>query len=178
MYVIIFSLLLLLVCQGLGAEPPFSANVLPIFQAHCVGCHSGANPQASLDLTSPDRILKGGRSGPSIVAGESDRSLLVEKIVSKNMPPASPKLTDVEVQTVRNWIDKGAPLELAAAGFAHAPAITERDILPIFQMRCVVCHGKRKQEGGLDLRTIASRLKGGLNPALPWSQVNRTRALS
>ena len=34
-------------------------------------------------------------------------------------------------------------------------------------MRCAVCHGKRKQEGGLDLRTIAGRLKGGKSgPAL------------
>ena len=42
-------------------------------------------------------------------------------------------------------------------------SIGDRAVLPIFQMRCVVCHGKRKQEGGLDLRTQQSRMAGGLS---------------
>jgi len=108
-------LLLGLLCGAVGAEEPrFATDVLPIFKARCVSCHSGEKPQAGLDLASPDALLKGGRSGPAIVAGEADRSLLVEKIVSKNMPPVDPKLTEAEVQTIRSWIEKGARLELAA----------------------------------------------------------------
>lgn len=43
----------------------------------------------------------------------------------------------------------------------------EREILAILQVRCVICHGGLKQQGGLDLRTMVSRLKGGKSgPAL------------
>ncbi len=64
---------------------------------------------------------------------------------------------------MRQWIDKGAPETEAelAAGATLETELTEHEILPIFQIRCVACHGKRKQEGGLDLRTVAGRLKGG-----------------
>ena len=84
-------------------------------------------------------------------------SLMVAKIVSGSMPPGK-KLTPTEITAIREWIDAEKPL---LAG------ITEADVIPTFQMRCVTCHGKRKQEGGLDLRTQASRLKGGKSgPAL------------
>jgi mono/diheme cytochrome c family protein len=37
----------------------------------------------------------------------------------------------------------------------------EKDIRPIFQAKCVNCHGGNKRKGGLDLRTVAALLKGG-----------------
>jgi mono/diheme cytochrome c family protein len=74
----------------------------------------------------------------------------VEKIVSRAMPPIEPKLADGQIAVIRRWIDNDSP-----------QLVTENDVLPIFQTRCVVCHGKRKQEGGLDLRSQASRMKGG-----------------
>jgi mono/diheme cytochrome c family protein len=149
-----------------GAEsdrpPSFESNILPIFQAKCLACHSGASAQAGLDLATRDSAMRGGKSGAAIKPGSSEGSLLVEKIVSKAMPPVQPKLTDKEIALIRSWIDKG----MAGPG-AAAELVTEHDILPIFLMRCVICHGKRKQEGGLDLRTQASRLKGGKSgPAL------------
>jgi len=50
-----------------------------------------------------------------------------------------------------------APVPLQAA----KPAITQHDIQPLMMLRCTVCHGPRKQEGELDLRTRASMLRGG-----------------
>jgi len=106
--------------------------------------------------------MRGGKSGPAVKHGSSDTSLLIQKIVSKAMPPVDPKLTDKEIDLIRSWIDKGMIGQANAADL-----ITDHEILPIFLMRCVICHGKRKQEGGLDLRTQASRLKGGKSgPAL------------
>lgn len=147
-------------------ESAFTGSVKPVLDARCVKCHTGTSAQAGLDLSSAAKLLAGGRSGPAVVPGDSSRSLLIEKIVSKSMPPGGPALTDTEIQALRTWIDRGT--ETAAnTSTAHTPRITERDVLSIFQMRCVVCHGKRKQEGGLDLRTMASRMKGGKSgPAL------------
>ena len=157
------TVFLLSVCapvfSSLGAETPsFDAQVLPILQKRCVACHSGAGAQAGLDLSTREGALKGGRSGLAIQPGAAEKSLLVEKIVSRAMPPTEPKLTDGEIAAIRQWIDKGD------TGKA-SQSVTEADVLPIFQMRCVVCHGKRKQEGGLDLRSLASQLKGGKSGA-------------
>src|SRR6476659_9479804 len=78
-----------------GAETPkFQSEVLPIFATHCLGCHSGPKPQAGLDLRTRETLLKGGKSGPAIVPGTSEKSLLLEKVISRSMPPIEPKLND------------------------------------------------------------------------------------
>lgn len=48
------------------------------------------------------------------------------------------------------------PREAALPG-----GVTEHDILPILQLRCVACHGKRRREAELDLRSRESILRGG-----------------
>jgi hypothetical protein len=140
-----------------AGDKAFDAKVLPILRAHCVACHSGAAPQANLDLQTSASILKGGKSGPAIRPGAPTKSLLLERVVSRTMPPGNDKLGDAEIAVIRGWIEQS---EAAAAA-----AVTEADVLPVFQMRCTVCHGKRKREGGLDLRTRASVLKGGTSGA-------------
>ncbi len=142
------------VASSAPATPTYESNVLPILTSKCVACHGAASPQAGLDLRTAVGVLRGGKSGAAVVRGSSERSLLISKVASRAMPPGDTKLDDAEIATIRAWIDAGAP------GMADAP-VTEHDALPVFQMRCVACHGKRKQEGGLDLRTRASRLKGG-----------------
>lgn len=156
-----------LAVSAFGQGISFQKDIHPILKARCLGCHSGTTAQAGLDVSSAELLVKGGRSGPAIAAGDAARSLMMEKIVSGSMPPTQPKLTEAEVRTIRDWIDKDSVLELPRSHSSIAATPTERDVLPMFQMRCVVCHGKRKQEGGLDLRTHASRLKGGKSgPAL------------
>ena len=71
-------------------------------------CHGGPTPQAELDLTSEQGVLKGGKSGKAIVAGSSARSLLIEKIASGTMPPGKNKLDEGAVTLIRRWIDAGA----------------------------------------------------------------------
>jgi hypothetical protein len=53
---------------------------------------------------------------------------------------------------------------LSAPGRAEPPKtlpVFEKDILPIFQVKCTNCHGAEKQRAGLDLRAKAPILKGG-----------------
>ncbi|MDA1316181.1 MAG: DUF1553 domain-containing protein [Acidobacteria bacterium] len=150
--------------------PTFDGDIKAIFDQNCIACHGATEPQAELNLTSKAALVKGGKSGPAIVLGASSASLLMDKIISGTMPPGDGRLTPDQVDTLRVWIDRGAPAnaaELVSAQSAAQEELTEHQILPIFQIRCVACHGKRKQEAGLDLRTVASRLKGGRSgPAL------------
>ena len=78
------SLIYLATCHSLsGATPPkFEADILPILQAKCVMCH-GAAPQGKLDLRSQQAILNGGASGSVVVPGESAKSLLLTKVVTR-----------------------------------------------------------------------------------------------
>ena len=147
-----------------GAPPAtFESDIKPILDTRCVLCHGAHAPQADLDLRSLESLLKGGKSGPAIVPGSAGGSILVEKLVTETMPPVDPKLSADEVATIRGWIDAGA----LSAERESSALVTENDVLPIFQVRCLVCHGKREQRGGLDLRTRASRWKGGKSgPAL------------
>ncbi len=145
------SILMALALAAAAFAEDYAAVLLPVFRANCLGCHSGAAAQAGLDLSTFEAAVKGGKTGPALKPGFSSDSLLLSKIVSGQMPPGR-KLDEAIVKTVGGWIDKQRPLR---AG------VTEADVEPVFQMRCVSCHGKRKQEGGLDLRTQASRLKGG-----------------
>ena len=140
--------------QG-AAIPQFESQVLPVFQQHCTACHGDAATQGDLDLRSREAALRGGTSGPAVIAGDSAGSLLVAKLVSGSMPMGGERLAPSEIEVIRHWIDEG----LFASNAARA--VTERDVLPVFQMRCVTCHGKRRKEAGLDLRTRASRLRGG-----------------
>ncbi|MBM3754516.1 MAG: DUF1553 domain-containing protein [Acidobacteria bacterium] len=130
-----------------------------VFKAQCVACH-GASPQGGLDLRTHEGALRGGKSGAAVVAGMAAKSLLMDKIVSGQMPPGPKKLNDAEIDQVRSWINEIA----ATAPVAH---VREQDVRAILQARCAACHGGGEKKGGLDLRTLASRLKGGKSgPAL------------
>jgi len=72
--------------------------------------------------------LKGGKSGPAIVVGKPDASLLMDRVRSGEMPPGKKKLSPAEIETLRGWIAAGAKVESPepeslATGFV----ITEND---------------------------------------------------
>ena len=142
-------------CFSLAAAttPTFEADVQPIFAAKCVMCH-GAAPQGKLDLRTQQSLLNGGASGPAVLGGDSAKSLLLNKVVTRQMPPGNAKLTDAEIDRIRIWIDKGLAPEVPVT-------VSEYEVRAIFQVRCVLCHGSGDRKGGLDMRTLASRLKGG-----------------
>ena len=81
------------------------------------------------------------------------------------MPPGKlAKLEGDEVGRIKAWIDAGAPTESLAAdssSTASPDAAMARKVGDILEFNCLICHGRRKREGGLDLRTVASMRKEG-----------------
>lgn len=81
-----------------------------VLERHCVHCHQGGRPPGGLALTTAKSALAGGDSGPAIVPGKADESLLVQ-FISGNapaMPKEADPLAPQYVETIRRWIDAGA----------------------------------------------------------------------
>ncbi|PQO38828.1 hypothetical protein C5Y96_02870 [Blastopirellula marina] len=89
----------------------FEEKVRPILVAKCYGCHSADAKEigGKLLLDSRAGLLSGGESGPAVVPGEPDKSLLMDALhyESFEMPPDKP-LSESEIHVVSQWIQRGA----------------------------------------------------------------------
>ena len=94
----------------------FVARVQPVLQNKCLGCHA-SEPQGGLRMDSRDALLKGGDSGPALVPGDADASLLVQAVRQSHdlkMPPDG-KLPEQEVDALARWVGDGAVWDSRAA---------------------------------------------------------------
>ena len=143
------------------SKTTFETNVLPIITANCVGCHGPKVRMKELDLSNFAAARHGGESGPVVVPGKPEESLLYKKVHEGLMPPGGKsRLSDEDIGVIRSWIESGAHSNTEKTEEASA-RVTQHDIVPIVMLRCTVCHGLRRQEADLDLRSKASMLKGG-----------------
>ena len=105
---------LLLWAQGLPAsENPsdfFEERIRPLLAQNCFTCHTDS-PQSGLRLDSRESILKGGQSGPAILPGDPEASLLIQAVRRTHprvkMPPGNPLNPD-QVRHLETWVRTGA----------------------------------------------------------------------
>lgn len=94
-----------------STESFFELKVRPVLVGSCVKCHGQVKASAGLRLDSREAILKGGESGPAIVPGDPESSLLVQAIGheddSLKMPPNKPLPATVRADLTA-WIAAGA----------------------------------------------------------------------
>ena len=90
----------------------FEAKIRPVLAKNCYACHSGdsGSPMGGLFLNTRAGILKGGKSGPAIVPGKPEDSLLLHAIryEGRKMPPSG-QLSDAVIADFEKWIAMGAP---------------------------------------------------------------------
>ncbi len=90
----------------------FEKSVRPVLIASCQKCHGPQKQSSELRLDSREAILKGGSSGPAIVPGKPDESLLVQAVAHSHdelkMPPKV-KLPAPDVAALRRGVEMGAP---------------------------------------------------------------------
>jgi mono/diheme cytochrome c family protein/uncharacterized membrane protein len=102
-----------------GADPRlafFQANVKPILIDTCGRCHnpSRARRSGGLDQTTREALMRGGNSGPVVVTGKPEESLLVTRVKlpahhEDRMPPAPrDPLTAEQIAALEQWIRDGA----------------------------------------------------------------------
>lgn len=98
------------------AAPDFKRDVFPILDAKCLHCHGAKRRDGKLDMRSLKSMLVGGVSGPAIKPGNAQKSLLIELIHYKEMPPKKEpaRVTNEELALLRKWITAmPAPTTLA-----------------------------------------------------------------
>lgn len=99
----------------------FEMKVRPLLANECFECHGAEKTKGKLRLDHLDFILKGGETGPALVSGKPEESLMVEAVKRVNkdleMPPKK-TLSDDQVAILERWIAMGTPwpAETAAKG--------------------------------------------------------------
>jgi formate dehydrogenase gamma subunit len=138
-----------------GADMPlaFDSTIGPLLLEQCGACHA-ETALGGLNMSTYSLLLAGGSSGPVIVPGEVDSSLLV---TIQQAGGHAGQLSDSDLELMIAWIQAGAP---ETSGSSAAPLTYEGAILPLFIDRCGACHGDTSL-GGLNLTVYANVLQGG-----------------
>lgn len=97
----------------------FERQIAPLISSRCLECHDSASKKGRLDLSRKVAAFAGGESGPVIVPGSVDESLLLDQVASGDMPPEGEPLSESEIEMLRKWIADGA----VWSGDAIDPAI-------------------------------------------------------
>ena len=101
----------------------FEQKVRPLLIEQCHKCHSGQakKHKGGLLLDSRAGVLKGGDSGPAVVPGQLDKSLLIQAVRYQaehlQMPPTK-KLAPEQVAILETWVRHGAVFPDAVAAVA------------------------------------------------------------
>jgi hypothetical protein len=111
-------LLALFARQGVSDEPEamkfFRDKIEPVLKSECYRCHSKQvdDVKGGLLLDSRASVLRGGDSGPAVIAGKSGESLLIQAIRHEGdlaMPPKKPKLSERTIADFVKWVEMGVP---------------------------------------------------------------------
>ena len=98
---------------GVENQVDFTRDVYPLLISRCADCHGPDKQEGQLRIDARAAVFSGGVSGPSVVKGKADESILYQRIADigdeARMPPGDDPLADAEVALIKKWIDQGAP---------------------------------------------------------------------
>ena len=90
----------------------FESKIRPVLVKQCYECHSQTSKKlgGKLLLDAPSEMIAGGESGPAVIPGKPDESLIVQAVRydGLEMPPKK-RLPDNIVNDFVEWVKMGAP---------------------------------------------------------------------
>lgn len=185
----LLPLLLALVAAPLRADDGaefFEKRVRPLLMDKCLECHSADKKvKGGLRLDLREGWAVGGDSGPALVPGKPEESLLIKAVHWKDsdfqMPPKN-KLSDAEIATLEQWIRMGAPDPRAATAVA-APSGMDVESgrsfwayqLPLGHAPPAITNGGARTD--IDRFVFAKLEENQISPAAPASREALIRRL-
>jgi len=156
----------------------YQQQVLPILSDNCYKCHSheAEKIKANFVLDSREGLLEGGESGPAIVPGDPDKSLLMKAVRHESedlrMPPKK-KLADEQIAILSSWIKMGAPYRTTNTTTitrTRGKKITENDrrwwtYQPVNKVEVPATPDKGWSHNPVDRFVFAKLSAAGLSPA-------------
>ena len=101
--------------------------IYPILDTRCVSCHNPSKKKGDLRMDGPEQLMKGGKKGKVLVAGDPDQSELIKRLLlpeedDHHMPPkGKTPLTPEQIALVHWWIETGAPFDKKVAQLKVSP---------------------------------------------------------
>ena len=168
----------------------FVSLVQPLLTAKCVACHGPEKAKGGLRLDTLEAMLKGGKKGPSLVAGQAAASRLIQRLKlpladDDHMPPDGKRQASAEeIAMLERWIDAGAAIDKTAAELNLAPNLAEPSHAPAADNAAAaavaaVAAPKPLAEVLALLEPLAAELGIALLPLAqgePWLQANASIA--
>ncbi len=159
-------------------EEFFENRVRPVLAESCMDCH-GRLRRGNLRLNSREAMLRGGDSGPAVLPGDPDGSLLIRtvrhEIEGQEMPRDEDPLTPRQIEGLIEWIRMDAPwpevaegaegaagavLALADEGLSPGARLFVDKVRPVLERSCFSCHTD-DERSGLRLDSRERMLQGG-----------------
>lgn len=153
----------------------FEEKIRPVLAEKCYECHSTAKKvKAKLHLDSREGVLKGGESGPAIVAGEPEKSLLIKAISwhdeDLKMPPKVQLPANV-VADFTAWVERGAPDPRSGGTKSQAIDLAKVrehwSYRPLAKPATPTVQNQTWPRGDIDRFILAALEKAKLAPAAP-----------
>jgi len=113
-------------------ESLFTIRVEPVLAENCVSCHGPSRQKGNLRLDSYEAVMRGGKSGQVVKAGDLNGSELFQRVShaagsEKIMPPqGKPPLAADQIKLIEVWISAGASPSLAATAVSGGAGAVRR----------------------------------------------------
>jgi hypothetical protein len=165
--------------QSAASDPGvefFERKIRPLLVERCYECHSAQAEKlkGGLFLDTKEGVLKGGDSGPAIVPGNPDKSLLIKAVRYTSddlqMPPKNKRLPDEQIADLEEWVKMGAPDPRTGQEAVRGDARSSKDhwaFQPIKPVSLPTVRNTRWIQSPVDAFILAKLEEKGLTPNPP-----------
>ncbi len=165
-----------------GQPGLFSERVAPLLRERCASCHNSTKKRGGLDVTTRERLLAGGDSGPVVELGDASDSLLFKMIAGAEpkMPKTGAKLTADDVAALCSWINDGAPWpkEITILEAKTPPDENWWSLRPLVRPAVPAATDKLWVRTPVDAFLLAAMTAKGLHPSPPADKTTLLRRVT
>jgi formylglycine-generating enzyme required for sulfatase activity len=157
--VLLMRFALLFLTLPLAAAVDFNAQVRPVLERACLGCHNAQRPLGQVQLQTRESLQRGPVNRPVLTPGDPAKSSLFISAYSGAMPPGGPKLTAAELDALRGWIAEGAQWPAGVVLSLKKPDLHKDDAALVQQLQKKIA-ANSKEQSSAQMKSYAQLIPG------------------